>query len=102
MIQCVSGASAAIQEREEFCMTRENTPTVKNTKKRRKLGTGGLTMARYFKITEIDCDSFFQCTGEELDCSQLVVPVIGYVFVAVDDTDEDEISVPLDSFDEED
>ena len=46
-------------------------------------------MARYFKITEIDCDSFFQCTGEELDCSQLVVPVIGYVFVAVDDTDED-------------
>lgn len=44
MIQCVSGASAAIQEREEFCMTRENTPTVKNTKKRRKLGTGGLTM----------------------------------------------------------
>ena len=79
-----------------------NTPTVKNTKKRRKLGTGGLTMARYFKITEIDCDSFFQCTGEELDCSQLVVPVIGYVLVAVDDTDEDEISVPLDSFDEED
>ena len=59
-------------------------------------------MARYFKITEIDCDSFFQCTGEELDCSQLVVPVIGYVFVAVDNTDEDEISVPLDSFDEED
>lgn len=31
----------------------------------------------------------------------MVVPVIGYVFVAVDDTDEDEISVPLDSFDEE-
>ncbi len=46
-------------------------------------------MARYFKITEIDCDSFFQCTGEELDCSQLVVPVIGYVFVAVDVTDAD-------------
>ena len=44
MIQCVSGASAAIQEREEFCMTRENTPTVKNTKKRRKLGTGGFIM----------------------------------------------------------
>lgn len=44
MIQCVSGASAAIQEREEFCMTRENTPTVKNTKKRRKHGTGGFIM----------------------------------------------------------
>ena len=26
MIQCVSGASAAIQEREEFCMTREKHP----------------------------------------------------------------------------
>ena len=45
---------------------------------------------------------FFSMYCEELDCSQLVVPVIGYVFVAVDDTDEDEISVPLDSFDEED
>ena len=54
-------------------------------------------MARYFKITEIDCDSFFQCTGEELDCSQFV-----YFFVAVDDTDEVEISVPLDSFDYDD
>lgn len=56
-------------------------------------------MARYFKIVEIDCDSFIEATGDYLDCSQLVVPVSGEVFVAVDDNDEDELDVSLDSFD---
>lgn len=59
-------------------------------------------MARYFKITEIDRDSFIEATGEDLDyCSQLVVSTDGFAFVAVDDTEEDEITVLLDCFDEE-
>lgn len=56
-------------------------------------------MARYFKITEIDRDTFIQATGDDLDCLQLVVPVNEEVFVAVDDYDEYELSVPIDSFD---
>lgn len=57
-------------------------------------------MARYFKLIEIDCDSFFEATGEDLDSySQLIVPVDGLVYGAVDDTDKDEISIPLDCFD---
>lgn len=58
-------------------------------------------MARYFKIVEIDCDSFIEATGDCLDCSQLVAPVGGEVFVAVDDNDEDELNVPLESFNDE-
>lgn len=49
-------------------------------------------MARYFKLIEIDRDSFIEATGEDLDCySQLVVPVDGLVYGAVDDTDEAEL-----------
>lgn len=33
-------------------------------------------MARYFKLIEIDCDSFVEATGEDLGSySQLIVPV---------------------------
>lgn len=57
-------------------------------------------MARYFKLIEIDCDSFVEATGEDLGSySQLIVPVDGFVYGAVDDTHEDEISIPLDCFD---
>ena len=58
-------------------------------------------MARYFKIIEIDRDSFVEATGEDLDCCQLVVPFGGEVYVAVDD-EEYEMSVPLETFEEED
>lgn len=34
-------------------------------------------MARYFKIIEIDRDSFVEATEEDLDCCQLVVPSLG-------------------------
>ena len=51
-------------------------------------------MARYFKIIEIDRDSFVEVTGEDLDCCQLVVPSGGEGYVAVDD-EEYEMSVPL-------
>jgi len=57
-------------------------------------------MARYFKIIEIDSDSFINATGEDLDCCQLTVPVADAVYVAVDDEEEYEISVPMDAFDE--
>lgn len=61
-------------------------------------------MARYFKIIEIDSDSFINATGEDLDCCQLIVPVADAVYVAAadddDDDDEYEISVPMDAFDE--
>ncbi len=56
-------------------------------------------MARYFKIIEIDSDSFIEATGEDLDCCQLVVPTSDGVYVAVDD-EEDEMNVPMDTFEE--
>ena len=57
-------------------------------------------MARYFKIIEIHRDSFFEATGDDLDCSQLITPTNEAVYVAVDDTKEYEITIPLDVFDE--
>lgn len=48
-------------------------------------------MARYFKVIEIDSDSFIGATGEDLDCCQLVVGTSDSVFVAVDECEEDEI-----------
>lgn len=56
-------------------------------------------MARYFKVIEIDSDSFIEATGEDLDCCQLVVPTSDGVYVAVDD-EEDEMNVPMDTFEE--
>lgn len=55
-------------------------------------------MAKYFKIVEIDEETFVDCTGEELDCCQLSVAVGEAVFVAVDESEEDEITVPIDMF----
>ena len=56
-------------------------------------------MARYFKIIEIDSDSFIEATGEDLDCCQLVVPTSDGVYVAVDD-EEDEMNILMDTFEE--
>lgn len=57
-------------------------------------------MARYFKLIEIDRDSFIEATGEDLGSySQLIVPVDGLVYGAVDDTDDKELSIPLYTFD---
>lgn len=55
-------------------------------------------MARYFRIMEIDEDTFMRTTGDFLDCNLVVAPVAGDVYVAVDDTEEDEIAVDLDMF----
>lgn len=57
-------------------------------------------MARYFKVTEIDTDTFTNATGDVLDCSQLVCPANGYVYVAVDECKEYELTIPLDCFEE--
>lgn len=59
-------------------------------------------MARYFKVIEIDSDSFIGATGEDLDCYQLVVGTNDAVFVAVDECEEDEIRISLEHFGEED
>lgn len=56
-------------------------------------------MPRYFKITEIDEETYESITGESLDCSQLFIPVDGDVYVAVDEEAESEISVGLECFD---
>lgn len=57
-------------------------------------------MARYFKVVEIDRDSFIEAMGEDLDCYQLCDVCDGIGYVAVDDTETDEITVSLDIFEE--
>lgn len=57
-------------------------------------------MARYFKVVEIDRDSFIGAMGEDLDCDQLYDVCDGIGYVAVDDTEMDEITVSLDIFEE--
>ena len=58
-------------------------------------------MVRYFKVVESDRDSFIGATGEDLDCLQLSTVCDGIGYVAVDDTEEDEITVFLDIFNDE-
>lgn len=55
-------------------------------------------MARYFKVVEIDRDSFIGAMGEDLDCCQLYGICDGIGYVAVDDTEENEITVSLEIF----
>ena len=59
-------------------------------------------MAKYFRITEIDAETFERMTGDELDCLQVVAPADdGNVYAAVDEELEDFIEVYLDLFDKE-
>ena len=59
-------------------------------------------MAKYFRITEIDAETFERMTGDELDCLQVVAPADdGNVYAAVDEELEDFIEVYLDLFDRE-
>lgn len=57
-------------------------------------------MARYFKMVEINRDSFIGAMGEDLDCDQLCGVCDGIGYVAVDDTEMNEITVSLDIFEE--
>ena len=55
-------------------------------------------MNRYFKVVEMDEKEFESETMEELEGNELVVSVGCDVYVAVDEEQEDEISIPLDCF----
>lgn len=57
-------------------------------------------MARYFKLVEIDRDSFIEATGDDLDCLQAVDVCEGVGYVAIADT-ETEMIIDLDVFEEE-
>lgn len=57
-------------------------------------------MAKYFRITEIDAETFERMTGDELDCLQVVTLADdGNVYVAVDEDGQDYIDVDLEMFD---
>lgn len=63
---------------------------------------GESKMSRYFKIIEIDEDTYIDATGEDLGgWVQSVIPTRDAVYVALDDSCEEEISVSVNSFDEE-
>jgi hypothetical protein len=55
-------------------------------------------MAKYFKVVEIDEKEFESETMEELEGNELVVSVGCDVYVAVNEEQEDEFSIPLDCF----
>lgn len=55
-------------------------------------------MARYFKVVEIDEKEFENETMEELEDDELIVQVQNNVFVAVNEQEETEITIPLDCF----
>lgn len=56
------------------------------------------TMARYFKVVEIDEREFGRETMEELEDDELIIQVQNNVFVAVNEQEETEITIPLDCF----
>ena len=56
-------------------------------------------MKRYFKIVEINYDTFTNATVEYLDCIELISPDVGCAYVAIDDNEEYEMRIPLDCFD---
>lgn len=58
-------------------------------------------MARYFKVVEIDSDTFIQKVGCDLDCAQFIDCTDGIAYVAIEDTEEDELQIPLEIFEEE-
>ena len=59
-----------------------------------------MTMAKYFRISEIDAGTFERMTGDVLDCLQVSIPADdGNVYAAVDEELEDFIEVYLDLFD---
>lgn len=51
-------------------------------------------MARYFKLVEIDRDSFVAAVGEDLDCLQLSSLQDGIIYTAIEDS-ESEIEIDL-------
>lgn len=59
-------------------------------------------MARYFKLVEIDQDSFIEAVGEDLNCCQMYGLHDGIIYVAIEDP-EGELNIDLYDFpDDED
>lgn len=56
-------------------------------------------MARYFKLVEIDRDSFVAAVGEDLDCLQLSSLQDEIIYTAIEDS-ESEIEIDLTLFEE--
>ena len=57
-------------------------------------------MAKYFRITEIEAETFECMTGCELDCLEVEVPADdGNVYVAVDEESKEFFEVDLELFD---
>ena len=57
-------------------------------------------MAKYFRISEIDAETFERMTGGVLDCLQVSIPADdGNVYAAADEELQDFIEVDLDLFD---
>lgn len=58
-------------------------------------------MARYFKLVEIDRDSFVEAVGEDLDCMQLCSVRDGIIYAAIEDS-EAELEIDLTLLEEAD
>lgn len=58
-------------------------------------------MARYFKLVEIDRDSFVEAVGEDLDCLQLCSVQDGVIYAAIEDS-ETELEIDLTLLEEAD
>lgn len=56
---------------------------------------------RYFKLVEIGRDEFVEATGEDLDCCQVVSVVDGIAYVAIDESEEDELQIDLSLLEED-
>lgn len=57
-------------------------------------------MARYFKIVEIDRDSFIDAAGEDLDYyAQIAIPTDNAVFAAIDESIDEGLSISMNCFD---
>ena len=57
-------------------------------------------MAKFFRITEVDAETFERMTGDTLACLHVAIPAgDGNVYVAVDEELRDFIGVALDMFD---
>lgn len=57
-------------------------------------------MNLYFKIEEIDRDTFIKATGEDLTCLQMAVNCNGVAYIASVDNGMDDVLIPIGFFKE--
>ncbi len=56
-------------------------------------------MPRYFKMIEIDADTFIESTGEDFYGISLIAPTDNGVYVVVDEEETFDMIIPMDCFD---